>query len=256
MFDDLMRPLKDRVLSPVVTAVGRRLRPNTITLLAFLFGGLSAVSVALGWYMTGLLLWTGNRVLDGLDGAVARAFDSQSDLGGYLDILLDFTVYAALPAAFALSLDVRSGYLALILLLSVFYINGASWMYLSALLEKRKHVGGTSAGGVSESAAARRARSGQNAPIGQRAPSGQSVPSGRGEWNGPGMPQQTSIHMPGGIIGGTETIVFYTLFFLFPGRIVLFFTAMALLTAATIAQRLMWAIHHLGKETQTDGKTS
>lgn len=212
MFDELLRPLKDRVLSPLVTAVGRRMHPNTITLIAFLFGAVSAVMAVMGWYMAGLILWIGNRVFDGLDGAVARAFDSQSDLGGYLDILLDFTVYAAVPAAFALSLDVRSAYLALILLLSVFYINGASWMYLSALLEKRKHGGG--------------------------------------------VRRQTSIRMPGGLIGGTETIIFYTLFFLLPGRIVLLFIAMALLTAVTVVQRLTWAVHHLGKESETDGRTS
>jgi len=237
VFDELLRPLKDRVLSPLVTAVGRRVHPNTITLIAFLLGIMSVVMVVMGRYTAGLMLWIGNRVFDGLDGAVARTCDSQSDLGGYLDILLDFTVYAAVPAAFALSLDVRSGYLTLILLLSVFYINGASWMYLSALLEKRKHGGGASAGEVSGNSA------------------GRSALKARSALNEHSS-QQTSIRMPGGIIGGTETIVFYTLFFLLPGRIVLLFTAMALLTAATVVQRLIWAVHHLGKESETDESIS
>ncbi|MGC9312225.1 MAG: CDP-alcohol phosphatidyltransferase family protein [Sediminispirochaetaceae bacterium] len=241
MFDELLRPLKDSVLSPLTAAVGRRMHPNTITLIAFLFGAASAVMAAMGWYMVGLIFWIGNRIFDGLDGAVARAFDSQSDLGGYLDILLDFTVYAAVPAAFALSLDVRSAYLALILLLSVFYINGASWMYLSALLEKRKYGGGAADGELSP----RGATAGLNAPVAR---------SGRSELNEPDSRRQTSIRMPGGLIGGTETIIFYTLFFLLPGRIVLLFAAMALLTAVTIVQRLTWAVHHLGKESENDGR--
>ena len=42
-----------------------------------------------------------NRLLDGLDGAVARAAGS-TDLGGFLDITMDFLVYSAIPFAFVL----------------------------------------------------------------------------------------------------------------------------------------------------------
>jgi len=202
MLDEILRPVKDRVLKPIVLIIGRYLSPNTVTMAAFLFGMAGAAAVLADWYVTGLVLWALNRIADGLDGAIAREYHSQTDIGGYLDILLDFTVYAALPAAFALRLDTRTGYLSLILLLAVFYINAASWMYLSALLEKR----------------------GQHLKL-------------------PGkLPPQTSIQMPGGIIGGTETIVFYTLFFLFPGRIVLLFILMAVLTMGTVIQRMMWAV--------------
>ena len=43
-----------------------------------------------------------NRLLDGLDGAVARAAGG-TDLGGFLDITMDFLIYSAIPFAFALS---------------------------------------------------------------------------------------------------------------------------------------------------------
>jgi hypothetical protein len=48
----------------------------------------------------GLLL--GSRLMDGLDGAVARA-TQPTDRGGFLDITLDFLFYAAIPLAFAVA---------------------------------------------------------------------------------------------------------------------------------------------------------
>ncbi|MCB1645851.1 MAG: CDP-alcohol phosphatidyltransferase family protein, partial [Pseudomonadales bacterium] len=68
-------------------------------------------------FLTGLfcipLLWTGNygwaascivlnRLADGLDGAVAR-HEGITDLGGYLDIVLDFIFYSAVIFGFALA---------------------------------------------------------------------------------------------------------------------------------------------------------
>ena len=43
-----------------------------------------------------------NRVADGLDGAVARA-SGQTDFGGYLDLVVDFIFYSAIPLAFAIA---------------------------------------------------------------------------------------------------------------------------------------------------------
>jgi len=44
-----------------------------------------------------------DRVLDGLDGVVARQRNKQTDFGGYLDIILDFTVYSIIPVAIVFS---------------------------------------------------------------------------------------------------------------------------------------------------------
>ena len=129
--------------------------PNAVTLLSLLLGIVSALLLwygAVGW---AFLLWILNRLTDGIDGAVARLTGRTSDLGGYLDIVADFVVYSALPIAFVM----RSGpggigglsgtalqqaifdppFLvpAALVLLAVFYVNAASWMYLSAILEKR-----------------------------------------------------------------------------------------------------------------------
>ena len=136
MLDHTLRVYKDDLLRPIAGQLGR-ISPNAITLLALVIGLAAAGAAALQWYWGALGLWLLNRVFDGLDGMVARAHARQSDFGGYLDIVLDFVVYAAVPVGFFLGNQSGANALALILLLSSFYVNAASWIYLSAILEKR-----------------------------------------------------------------------------------------------------------------------
>jgi phosphatidylglycerophosphate synthase len=134
MFDTRLRPIKDMLITPLADAVGRILSPNGVSLLAFAAGMACAASLLLGHGMAAFPLWALNRVLDGLDGLIARRSRRTSDAGGYLDIMLDFLVYASIPLAMAWA-DPGLAY-ACALLLAAFYVNSASWMYLSALLEK------------------------------------------------------------------------------------------------------------------------
>ncbi len=138
MVDKLLRAPKEQVLAPVATRVFHAVHPTTLTLAAFGIGLAAAVAVWQGAYGLGVGLWVLNRVLDGLDGTVARLHQKQSDLGGYLDIVLYTVIYAAIPFALVLSQPQPGAWLSLAFLLSSFYINGASWMYLAALLEKRR----------------------------------------------------------------------------------------------------------------------
>lgn len=137
MLDSITRPLKNRFLHPVASRLAARVHPGTITVASMLFGLLAAVAVAEGRFGLGLLGWTVNRILDGLDGAVARAGGRQSDFGGYIDIIADFTVYSAIPIGVAIHFASAASWLATSVMLAAFYVNSASWMYLSALLEKR-----------------------------------------------------------------------------------------------------------------------
>jgi phosphatidylglycerophosphate synthase len=136
MFDHLFRKYKDRALQPL-TGMVQDISPNTLTILAFVAGLACAGAAFYGTGLWVLALWLLNRLLDGLDGAVARLRGKQSDFGGYLDILLDFAIYAAVPIGLALHQPAVPTLIALIFLLGSFYINGASWMYLAAILEKR-----------------------------------------------------------------------------------------------------------------------
>ncbi|MGQ7148234.1 CDP-alcohol phosphatidyltransferase family protein, partial [Escherichia sp. SS-MK2] len=57
---------------------------------------------ALGWYLAALVVILLNRLLDGLDGALARR-RGLTDAGGFLDISLDFLFYALVPFGFILA---------------------------------------------------------------------------------------------------------------------------------------------------------
>jgi len=136
LLDHALRVYKDDLLRPVARRLGW-LAPNSVTLLALLAGLAAAGAAALQWYWAALALWLVNRLLDGLDGMVARTHARQSNFGGYLDIVLDFVVYAAIPIGLYLGNPGDANALVTIFLLSSFYINAASWIYLSAVLEKR-----------------------------------------------------------------------------------------------------------------------
>ena len=141
-------------------------------------------------------------MLDGFDGTLARTQGTQSDVGGYVDLLLDFVVYAAIPIGLVVGVPGMPVALAGLAMLGSFYVNAASWMYLSAVLERRD--------------------------AGARA---------RGEL--------TTVTMPPGLIGGTETVVLYTLFLALPQHLVPLFTLTTVLVLATAAQRLVWAVRRL-----------
>ncbi len=138
MFDDYFRQLKERLLTPVALRLGHHVTPNTLTWLAAAFGLACAGAAWQGWQTLALGFWGANRLLDGLDGTQARVHQRQTAFGAYLDIVLDFVVYAAVPIALALNAGAAEALQAALLLVAAFYVNAASWMYLAALLEQRR----------------------------------------------------------------------------------------------------------------------
>lgn len=136
MLDAPLRRLKDRLGAPLAQRL-RYLSPTAVSLLGLLVGLLAAVCAFAHFYPAALGLWILNRLLDGLDGLLARLHNKQSDFGGYVDILTDFIVYAALPLGLVAGSPSSERYLALAFMLASFYVNTASWMYLAAILEKR-----------------------------------------------------------------------------------------------------------------------
>jgi phosphatidylglycerophosphate synthase len=201
MFDHLLRGLKDQLLAPLAHLL-RRASPNVLSLVALLLGLGAAVAAARGAWGVGLACWLANRVTDGLDGAVARVAGTQTDFGGYLDILLDFVVYAAIPLGCAVQSPDRGVVIWAAVLEASFFVNACSWMYLSAVLEKR--ASGAAASG-----------------------------------------ELTTVTMPPALVAGFETVVFFSLFFLFPGRLTLLFPLMAGLVGINVVQRLIWARRRL-----------
>lgn len=197
MVDELLRGPKEMLLTPLARGPIQRLDPIAVTVLGGAVGVAAAMAAWQGAYAPALALWLANRVLDGLDGTLARTTGRQSDLGAYLDIVLDHVVAAALALGLAVAAGTAEALLAVAVLLASFYVNGATWMYLAALLEKRR-----------AGAAARR--------------------------------ELTSVTMPSGLIEGTETVVFYSLFLILPGALVPLFGLMAALVFVTAGQRIVW----------------
>jgi phosphatidylglycerophosphate synthase len=136
MFDTPLRRFKDRVGTPLAKRMSR-VSPILISMFSLVAGLLAAFAAYKNQYLWALGLWCLNRALDGLDGLIARLHDGQTDFGGYVDILIDFVVYAALPIGLVAGSPSNEHYLALAFMLGTFYVNTASWMYLAAILEKR-----------------------------------------------------------------------------------------------------------------------
>ena len=134
MFDAQLRRLVDRVLDPVGALVARTgVTANQISFAGFVLGLGAAVAVAFGAGTAAVLLIIANRLLDGLDGAVARSTGS-TDLGAYLDITLDFLFYSAVPFAFAV--PIRPTMAAAFLIFS-FVGTGSSFLAFAIIAQKR-----------------------------------------------------------------------------------------------------------------------
>ena len=106
---------------------------------------LSVVGLAVGWAAAAAIVWQApllgaalilvSRLLDGLDGAVAR-INGATDRGGFLDISLDFLFYPAIPLAFALADPARNA-LAAAVLLAAFVGTGAVFLAFAVIAAKR-----------------------------------------------------------------------------------------------------------------------
>ncbi len=130
-----------QVLKPVLTRVARGLvqlgvGADALSFIGFALGMAAALSIAFQHFMVGLVLLLLSRLMDGLDGAVAR-LTTPTDRGGFLDITLDFLFYAAIPLAFAVADPVHNALPAAVLLAS-FMGTGSSFLAFAAVAAKRE----------------------------------------------------------------------------------------------------------------------
>ena len=105
----------------------RGVTPAQLTLGGFAAGMLALPLLACQMYGLALVAIIINRLCDGLDGALARHLQRQSDAGGFLDIALDFVFYAAVVLGFALA-DPERNALSAALLLFAFVGTGSSFL--------------------------------------------------------------------------------------------------------------------------------
>lgn len=135
MLDARLRPLIDPPLDVAGRALAARgVGADGVTLAGLACGLGCAGLVASGEPGWALLPLAASRVLDGLDGAVARA-SRPSAFGGYLDFTCDVVFYGAVPFGFAV-MDPTNA-LPAAFLVGTFYVNAASLLGFAILVEKR-----------------------------------------------------------------------------------------------------------------------
>ena len=129
-----------QLIAPLIQRLARRARrlglnANQLTLLGFLTGVFAAFLIAHEAYLAGAMAILASRLLDALDGAVAR-LTRATDAGGFLDIALDFVFYASIPLAFAVSDPARNALPAAVLL-AAFIGTGSSFLAFAVMAAKR-----------------------------------------------------------------------------------------------------------------------
>ena len=135
MLDGLVRPLIDPPLDRIAKRIASAgVRADALTWAGFGIG-IAAVPLLAGQYhRTALLLILANRLLDGLDGAVARR-TAPTDRGAYLDIVCDFLFYSAVVFGFALAKPENA--LPAAFLIFSFVGTGSTFLAFAAVAAKR-----------------------------------------------------------------------------------------------------------------------
>ncbi|UTT61878.1 CDP-alcohol phosphatidyltransferase family protein [Microcella humidisoli] len=146
MLDRSMRALIARPTDALARALDRPgITPDGLTLAGLAIGLGSAVAAGVQWWGAALVLWLLSRVVDGLDGALARRRrtaapegSTHSEAGGFLDITADFVVYGATVVGVAVG--ATTGFDApwwpFLLVLLAYYINGAAFLAFSSIAER------------------------------------------------------------------------------------------------------------------------
>jgi phosphatidylglycerophosphate synthase len=171
----MLDPFMSRLVKPLLNIPARLLAranvsPDHVTAAGFFIGLAGCFMIAAGWYKAALAFILANRIMDGLDGALARQ-KKASDAGAFLDICLDFVFYSLVVAGFAFA-DPRANALAAVVLISAFAGTGTSFLAFAVIAAKHRM---------------------ENVVYPKK-----------------------SFYYLGGLTEGTETILFFILFCLFP----------------------------------------
>lgn len=137
MFDERFRAVFAGVVAGPVHALARLgVSPNQVTVAAGVIGAGAGLLVARGHAIAGLAVWLGSRVLDGMDGVLARETGRGSAFGGYLDITFDMIAYSAM----LLGIDVvhPEGGVVWAVILAGYLLVTTSTLALAAALEAKQ----------------------------------------------------------------------------------------------------------------------
>jgi phosphatidylglycerophosphate synthase len=135
MLDKFVTPIIKPLLTPVVMLINKSgITANQLTVFGFLVGMFAVPLLAFEMWYGALIAIALNRILDGLDGALARYANQSSSAGGFLDITLDFLFYAAIPLGFILANPAQNA-IAGAILLATFIGTGSSFLAFAIAAE-------------------------------------------------------------------------------------------------------------------------
>ena len=136
MIDRYIYPLQARLLQPAAQALARRgVSANAVSAIGFVIGLAALPLLALRQYELALVAILANRLLDGLDGAIARC-SRPTERGAFIDIAFDFLFYASVPLGFALA-DPAANAVATAVLLFGFMGTASSFLSFSAVAARK-----------------------------------------------------------------------------------------------------------------------
>ncbi len=136
MLDARIRPLLDPLLDAIAAGAQRLgLSANAVTVLGAVVALGAIAALALEQWIAAFGLVLANRILDGVDGCLARRRGA-SDFGGYLDIVADYIFYAGVPLGFAIA-QPQVNALPAAALLASFCLTASSFLAYAAIAEKR-----------------------------------------------------------------------------------------------------------------------
>lgn len=136
MFDRHLIALQRQLLAPVAKLLAQRgTNADALSIAGFLVGIAAVPMLAASAFLPALVCIIFNRILDGLDGAVARV-NGPTDRGAFVDIALDFFFYGAIPVGFALA-NPEANALAAVFLLCSFIGTASSFLAFAAISHKR-----------------------------------------------------------------------------------------------------------------------
>ena len=146
MLDSRARRLLAAPLGRIAAAIDRSwVTPDRLTVAGLAVGLASALAAAVAWWWLALVLWLLSRILDGLDGTLARrrrareaTGEGTSEAGGFLDIVCDFVVYGCtvFGVAVGASTEFGSPWWPFALVLVSYYVNGAAFLAFSSIAER------------------------------------------------------------------------------------------------------------------------
>jgi len=137
MFDKLALKLTKPVVDRMADyAICHKVTADQMSFAGLGLGLFASLLIVAGAPQVAIIPLLLGRIADGVDGAIARGGNEQSDRGAFMDIVLDFVFYASVPLAFAIAYPPANA-LAAAVLLAAFVTTGTSFLAYATLAAKR-----------------------------------------------------------------------------------------------------------------------